>query len=759
MLRLTVWNNAETAQYDIELYKNVPVNLNYQWTDVSEVQKAKASHSQTFRVPATRANKEFFGSIDKPNVQDASDLIITNYSVKRKIRAELSYNSVLLMRGHVQIKGVYIQKGAYADIELIFFSEPLDLARTLQENKLADLNLSALNHTLNYANVALSFYGNLSSGNVTYGIMDKGFNWSFDVADQTPWTNTDALFQSEMTPHVRLKKVIDQIMTDAGFTYTSNFFDSADFLKMYIACYNGSPYILSDDDNANQETCVASLGNTTVTPGTSYITAPFLDSVAGASDPSNNFNNTTHAYTMPYSANVIIVTNIVGGSYINGYLTAWLQKNGSSDEALNVGINGGGGSFTVIQKYYEAGDVLSVAVKGSTSSTEMQGDGSLGTYHTGSSYFQVYEISEPLQGITVDVARNMPDIKQIDFLMSLQKMFNLVIVEDKNKPKHLIIEPFNDYVASGATKDWTNKIDYKKDLHIKPTTDIQKAEQIWTYDTGQDFLNKAIQDGVGRTYGRHRVQDEDNDYANGTATIKNAFAPYVISNIPGSAIPIHRMVTDKGEAVQTPKGRVCYYLGMTTGATWYMKKDDFSDQAITALPLFSNYNDANIDVGDNDLNYGYERAFVANDGHPINTLYYKYWMNYVNELYSADARIISCHIKLNDADIQDFEFSDKIYIQDTYYRVLKISNYDATTGGSTKVQLIKILSDIEDCPDQPTSSVNGVVYFNGTTAGGSADYGNKACCERYGYHWYPDKAGSNQRCLTQPPQLTPPVSG
>ena len=186
MLRLTLWNNAETEQHTIELYENVPVNLNYQWTDVSEVQKTKGSYSQTFRVPATRANKEFFGSIDKPNVQDANDLIIANYSVKRKIRAELSYNSVLLMRGFVQVKAVYLQKKDYADIELIFFAEPLDLARALGEKKLADLNLSSLNHTLNYATVALSWYLSTLSGNVVYGIMDKGFNWSFETGGTPP---------------------------------------------------------------------------------------------------------------------------------------------------------------------------------------------------------------------------------------------------------------------------------------------------------------------------------------------------------------------------------------------------------------------------------------------------------------------------------------------------------------------------------------------------------------------------------------------
>ena len=105
MLNLTVYNAAETQSFTLDLYENAPVNLNYQFSDVSEVQRAKASYSQKFRIPATAKNRQFFGSFDKPNVDDDNGYILGNFSVKKKIRAELSYNTVQLMRGHVQVKG------------------------------------------------------------------------------------------------------------------------------------------------------------------------------------------------------------------------------------------------------------------------------------------------------------------------------------------------------------------------------------------------------------------------------------------------------------------------------------------------------------------------------------------------------------------------------------------------------------------------------------------------------------------------------
>ena len=151
MLRLTLWNFAETTQHTIELYQNAPVNLNYQFTDVTQINKTKGSYTQTFRVPATKINTDFFGALSDPAVQTSSSLIIDNYSVKKRIRAEINYNSVPLMRGYVQVKAVYRQKKDFADIELVFFGETVDMTTKVGDKMLTDLTTSTIDHGLNNA--------------------------------------------------------------------------------------------------------------------------------------------------------------------------------------------------------------------------------------------------------------------------------------------------------------------------------------------------------------------------------------------------------------------------------------------------------------------------------------------------------------------------------------------------------------------------------------------------------------------------------
>lgn len=747
MLRLVVWNSAETAQHTIELYDHAPVNLNYQFADVSQINKTQGSYSQTFRIPATKQNKDFFGSIDKANIQDTSDLIVSNYSVKQKIKASLSYNTIPLMNGYVQIKAVYVQKKDFADIELIFFGDTIDLATALKEKKIADLSTTSIDHTLNYTNLIISMTLALKSGNVVYGLMDKGRNWTFAEGQDPPYSSTSGLWQGDFTPYVRAKWLVDTIMSEAGYTYDSNLFDSADFLKIYLPAYNGSITPRSDDDSSETQVAGVGLSSDFTTTSTSNVIVPLLDSVSGGFDFSNNWDNATYKWTAPYSCSVTFTLSISTSIGTTGYATSQVMRSISGTDVPVVQLNGNG-SFqwtTTIA----TGETLSVYTKTSAGTIILSSNPVSQNFST---YFRIDSVSEPLQGQDVDMSLNFPDIKQIDFLMGLQKMFNLVFVPDNRKPNHLLIEPMQDYIATGTKKDWTNKIDYNKDVLIKPTTDIQKNVFDWENSAGQDFINVAVQQSTDRVYGRHRIEDKDNDFATGEAKVQTQFAPYIISNIPSSSIGIHRCIDKDGKGIQSPKARLAYYNSVDASVgNVYVTKDDLSIQTLSFLPNFSNYNAIAPSVSDNDLNFGYERAFIFLNSHPVNTQYYRYWMGFVNELYSSDSRLLTAYVKLNRADIQDFEFSDRIYINDTYYRILKISNYDATTGGVVKVDFIKILSDVADCADLPTGqNSSGEITFNGS----ASDYGSQVCCERYGYVWFPNKAGPGPS-LCYPSSLIP----
>ena len=739
MLRLRLWNFAESAQYDVDLYENAPINLNYRFTDVSQVNKSKGSFSQTFRVPATKDNLDFFGGVINPDVRESSGLINATWNVKKKVRAELAYKTIPIMDGSIQLKRVVRQKKQYYDLELVFFGESVDIAQSIGQKKLSDLTLTTVDHDVTLVNIVASWFESGSfplNGDVKYGIMDKGSNWSGEI-----WTSSDPLLQAELTPYLRAYYILNKIFTEAGFTISSTFLNTDAFQDIYMPLFSGGPDLLKSDDFGDNTAKVGLASNQTTTTMFAE-TLQLVDTVDGGSDPSSNFNNTTHKYTAP--ANVFVLINAF--ALVSNGIVRIVHTISSTETTIHTfnGIGSFSNATPSDPLFMPSGSTLHMEVVDTTGS----GATVIGTdqAYGGSTFLNLEFVSDPISGFTMDTALNMPDFKQIDFVSSLQKMFNLVFIPDALDPSTIKIEPFQDFVASGTKKDWTSKLDFTSDIVIEPTADIQFSKYKFTHAEGQDFLNDAIQRGLGRVYGEMEILDLENDFSRGDYLTQDGFAPHTMSLIPDNSYQVHRCIQANGAGVAKPKPRLAYWNGTSSQYPSYnIRQDDGTAGSGTLFPVFSNYSDVIPTVSSLDLNYGFEFPMIPSAGHPFNTLYQTYWAGLVNELYSSDARMLTCKMLLTSQDIQDFAFSDQIYIEGTYYRVLEITGFDATRVAPCSVKLIKILTNVADCDDTPTGvNSSGNVTFNNS----ATDFGSKECCEKYGYIFKPDKAGGNARCTT-----------
>lgn len=781
MLRLLLDGN------EMDLYEDVSVNLTLQFSDVQNVNSPAGSFSQTFRIPATANNLDYLGAID-----DTTAVDIVN--VKQRIPAQMLSDTIPILSGFCQVKAVYLQKEKYADIELVFFGGAVDIKSAIGDGMISELDLSALNHTLNRSNIESSW--TTSTGlapYIRYGLLDKGFNWS---EDNLPWTGSEGIQQNQLTPFVSVYSILDAILTEAGYTWESSFFvdpasSSIHTKDMYVPCFNGSYYPAPSNLGNHRCACINQTNYEETLGGIISGTIDFVDNINNAWDVGGNFNATTNEYTAPVtgrysvrikwavyqgmftsSSSVRIILQIDRGSgFVDISPFVFNRNYGPSSDPWPWDYSSfGSREFTGYTGLYQgiemvAGDKLRVRyyiagngkIAGSPTAT-------IGSYST---LFFVTDTSPSFNEYDVDVAASLPELKKIDFLMGLQKMFNLVFVPDKNKPDHLIVEPFQDYIATGTQKDWTDKVDYLKDLTLKPTTDLQKKEYLWTYKKGGDFISDAVQKSLDRVYGQYKVTEPNNDFAKGNQKIESTFGQYMMSLVPGMDIPMHRSLNAEGNPIENPLTMIAYWTGLTDRfGIWYLEDDLSTPGTIeyTDMPIFSNFQSSFPGIASKDLNYGMEQPFVPIEVNPAKTLYFEYWAQYVAELYSNEARIMTCTMRLSKQELADFEFSDNIFLKDSYWRVLKI-NYDTNVEGTAKVELIKILSDIEICPDIPTAFNRDYQYilFNGSTPA-SPDFGSRTCCEKYGYQWTTIPVGvpggtspmslCTPRLVTNPPTTT-----
>lgn len=736
MLRLVVDNK------DVELYANAPVNLKFQFSDVGQINNPLASYSQTFRVPLTPQNTEIFGALDVVELISQPGTAVTN--LQQRIPAQLLKGATPIVSGFIQVKAAYQTKEIYGEVELVFFSGALDLKRELEGLFLSDLNLSSYDHDVTWANLGPL---NGKPAGIEYGLMDRGRNYAAPANPMGEESNPIRI--TEMVPFLQAKRIVDKIIEEAGFTYESTYLDSTDFGNVYLPLFNGSEAILQAQ-NVPENIRVGKATNQAFTADTSPATGKveLSENADDATDPSNNWSNTTDEFTAPF--NGMFRLRLTYSFSRSGFWTAYrpsisFQKNGSDVYSWSVNFDNTSNQVEEHTLFLQQNDVVRVFV-----TNNMTGGGPstftiLGNNETLTGTRTVLEVEDVSQAgdYEMSVSANMPEMLQFDFLSSLQSMYNLVFVPDLHKPNHLIIDTFENYAYSGTTEQWTAKVDYSKDVKITPTTDIQKLEYEWSHAPGKDFISEEVQRSLDRVYGRYRVVQTGNDFATGSLELTTKFAPYLVSAVPGQAIYVHRSLTTDGSGVDNAPPMLAYKntLGGSPYGTLYFLDEDDNTQSSTSTEFFSMYEKGlQTTVDSNDLSFGVERPLFPIPVNPRDTLFIRFWGEYVAELYSPSARIVECSVYFDELDISQFSFANTIVIKGSQYRLLECS-FDASEPSVAKVKLLKRLDDIPLCSDLPTSlrQGTGVIFFN-DSGPLDPDYGNQSCCEYYGYIWDLNKA-------------------
>tara|TARA_R110002020_G_scaffold164573_1_gene351373 strand:- start:13905 stop:16895 length:2991 start_codon:yes stop_codon:yes gene_type:complete len=347
---------------------------------------------------------------------------------------------------------------------------------------------------------------------------------------------------------------------------------------------------------------------------------------------------------------------------------------------------------------------------------------------------------------TVDIPSCFdPSTTQKDFLKDLSDRFNLVMQTDPDTPSNLLVEPMQDFLNLGTTKFWTDKIDLSKEVRIKPTSSLRFNKIEFTDKEDTDFMNKFVKQYFpeDNVLGNYKASFDTGAYANGKE-LKNKplFSPYIVEEVPksltdsevstyASRLALHRGYSydDNGNITygstnpklfyyggrpvplignpSTPNDGVNYNLWLWWGqsdgdgyVTW--NKHLFNEYPLcSAYQVDRDVNDVTGTTGINEntkvLRWNCDYVFggttdALNWNEGLRRGFYElYWRDYLGQIYHQDSRIMTCYIRLNEIDIANFKFNDQIFIKDSYWRIMEIQNYQAGTGVSVKVKLIKVV--------------------------------------------------------------------
>ena len=356
-------------------------------------------------------------------------------------------------------------------------------------------------------------------------------------------------------------------------------------------------------------------------------------------------------------------------------------------------------------------------------------------------------ITSPI--VNINLIQALPNMKMRDFFLSIVKMFNLIVSDDPQTTGNIIIEPKDVFYESRKkVKDWTYILDYDDDLIQTPMSELDVRRYEFKYSEDDDYINKQYLDETKEYYADYEV-DFLNEFSNEIKEVSIGFAPTPDTNLFIGTRVAPFFADLEGQTTMTPKRvkpRILFYTGLKTGQFQLkLSPNDPTVNTYTTYPYCGMWDDPY--DAEFDLAWGKPQKIFWNSAtFPNNNLVQLWWSSTITELSDVNAKLIEGSFHLTPQDIQDFDFRDIILINNAYYRVNKIIDYNPILNDkTTRVELYKIDSvDFYPPPSQvlPTSSFGCPTDIVAMKLGGQFFYVSQSgkilsedCCNLVGGVW------------------------
>jgi hypothetical protein len=542
----------------LDLFKDEDILLSDNVTGLFDLGIIPADFTRQISLPGTKKNNAFFEHVYDISV-DSPDTFATNV----KVPCYLDFGGVYLSQGYLQLNQVNVYANKFIDsYEVTIYGAISSFAREINRSFLTDLNsLSSYNHTASYQNITGSWTGSLFNYDIVYPFAEYGQKIQFtpDEAEFGIDAESDGMCVQDYKPAIKAKVVWDAIFNGAGYTYSSSFIDNGGFDDIYLLCNRSLRYPIFSEANLENFGLfriqpLSGSGQTNWQPnaGSDYL-LPWYNIVK---NPGGQLaGNLT--YSLPYSSslrgNINFYVEVSGSANAGGlgkvpqfYLRIKNKDTSTFTEVTLTSINN---YFRDLQAYndtqgtkvqkIEVGQkfITDVLPSGSfefnfkwLKTSEGNGDIAitLEPDNQPKSYLEVTKVAQLGDGWVMNIPANMPfgtnGIKQIDFLTSLQKKFNLVMYPSKTVRNEMIVEPFNQWYNKGRRWDFNKYINLDEKIEVIPANNLAVNELNFGDLLDQDYISQQFSKEANREYGKTYYVDTENFFSQGKFEVKTSVA-------------------------------------------------------------------------------------------------------------------------------------------------------------------------------------------------------------------------------------------
>lgn len=718
---------------NLELSEDIAFSLNFSIADIREPDKRDSNYSKTISIPASKIANKFFKSAFEIDGYD-------NYNTNHKVGATIYIDGLEQIVGYLQLIKISREDKKYF-YDVTIKGNITNVFSVWGDRFLSELDLSKYNHDYSKSNIQQSWINIVKVSGVNTSV-SMGEGYVYPMIDYGK-TNGLTFGVDNFYPAIYAKQYIDSIFKLAGFTYSSNFFDT-DYFRRLIIPYNATTLALT---TAQIEPMLfdVSLGANIVlsdftTPNDSYV-VPYNTII---NDPSNQYDETTthkatitqggqYIFSAKFNFEIEYLTTNAAFNLIADITTLCIIRNNNVIATKNyltynsTLVNNITFTLTSPAVTVNSGDIVYAKIirekkiwttfTGSPFTTYTSGYSSTYNQHLKLTVKIGCELSDQVvnteifEGNTIPLSYCIPQkVKIKDFFKSIVQMFNLFIETDKNITNHLLIEPRNDFYNAGQVIDWTSKLAIDKPIDITPMGELNAIEYRYQYKSDKDYFNFKYETSYQEPFGTQRTII-DNDFLKNVNLTEVIFSPTPLSRIGTTDRIISQIVAIEKNGgvsdIKTCNIRILYYGGLLTTANTWSFTSILSGNSNNSTYPYAGHLDVPL-LPTLDLSFGVPKEdYYTTQFYTDNCLYNRFYKSYIQEITDKDSKLVTAYLNLTPYDIYTLDFRNKFKLDRSILRLNKIYDYNPVQRGLTKVEFIKVKEATTFVP-QNKQSVGGV---------------------------------------------------
>lgn len=681
----------------VDLFKDETVSLTDTIQNVRDIAKIFTTFTKTFTLPASQVNNKLFKHYYNFDILNTS-LTKSAFDARKKVTARIELNHIPFKEGKIKLEGVDMKSNQPSAYRVTFFGNTVDLKDIIGEDKLNVLtSLNSLNKDFDAANIETYLKANPASNDIIVPFIthtqrlfynsSTHINGSGNLYYHTgSGNNLHGVKWNELKYAIRVHNIIEAIQTQYNLTFSSDFFTETSndqYSKLFMWLHRKKGVVETGDQIANFPSIVDGWSTGV---GSSGYTQMVTTSTLRVSEDAETFGTAFAITLLSPTGTYDLLIEKDGVSYYS--------ENGiSASKTINLySLNGG---------VVEAGDyTVTITVTSAVTFTFI--NWSITTDEFGTVITDQFNTGSYTAAATFEfvITSQIPEMKVIDFLSGLFKMFNLTAFV--NNAGTIIVKTLDSYYSGGTTYDITEYVDIdSSQVNVAlPFKEIQFGyadtdsffaaihNQLFNKEWGtSDYNNNEALDGglykVELPFGHMKFERLVDIADSSTTSIQWGWSAddnqdsYI--GKPILFYPIYNAIEDNGVTesismvtVFNADGTFNNHIEITGSINMPSNSVAFASGTSTANINF--FNELNEYTGDD--------TFTG-------TLFQNFYSTYIGQVFDSKNRLSKIKARLPMNILLNYSLADKFRISGTEYRINSITTN--LTTGEADIELLNVL--------------------------------------------------------------------